>query len=126
MKTWALLALASVAGGFSRYILAGAVYHTVGSDFPYGTLAVNALGCLLMGLFEGLAEGHGAIVGPEARTFLMTGFCGAFTTFSALALDANNLSKHHLGRSFSYLLLSLVLGLALLRAGIVLGRLAPR
>lgn len=117
------LAVGSLAGGFARYWLAGAVYRGLGTSFPYGTLAVNMAGCFLIGLFDALASER-FVLGPASRLLLMTGFCGAFTTFSTLALETSNLMK---GGDFARALLnaagSVVLGLILLRLGALAGRL---
>lgn len=117
------LAAGSIAGGFARYWAAGAVYRWLGTSFPYGTFAVNMLGCFLIGLFDALA-GERFVLGPTSRLLLMTGFCGAFTTFSTLALETSNLMK---GGDFARALLnaagSVVLGLILLRLGALAGRL---
>lgn len=127
MRPWACLVAGSVVGGVSRYLMAGWVFRAAGCEFPYGTLAVNLAGCLLIGLFEGLAEGHGALIGQEGRLLLMTGFCGAFTTFSTLALEMSNLLRSgHLARAATYVIASVLVGLLLLNAGILLGRAVPR
>ncbi len=108
------LAAGSLAGGFARYALAGAVQRAAGASLPWGILAVNLLGCLLAGAVEGLS----GRLSPQARVVLISGFCGAFTTFSALMLDASGLLKADQGgRAFLYVALSAVAGLACVRAG---------
>ncbi len=92
MQKWLCLLAGSVAGGFARYGLAGFVHSRMGAHFPYGTMAANLCGCFLVGLFNGLAEGR-LQLGINARVLLMTGFCGAFTTFSTLMLETSNLLK---------------------------------
>ena len=79
------------AGGFlgavARYLLGGWIlHHSMAAKFPWGTFAVNLLGCLVIGVLSGVAErfdtfGHGA------RLFLFTGLLGGFTTFSAFGLE---------------------------------------
>lgn len=121
--TWSSLAAGSLAGGFSRYFMAGAVYRALGAGFPYGTFLVNILGCFLIGLFDCLATER-FVLTPTARILLMTGFCGAFTTFSTLILETSNLMK---GGDFMRALLnavgSLIVGLIVFRLGTMAGRL---
>lgn len=123
MSTWTSLAAGSLAGGFARYLLAGVVYRAAGTGFPYGTFVVNGAGCLLIGMFDCLATERFAL-SPSARVLLMTGFCGAFTTFSTLILETANLMK---GGEFPRAMLnavgSLIVGLILFRLGTSLGRL---
>ena len=74
------------AGGFGgsvmRYALSGVVHRLVPlSAFPYGTLAVNGLGCLVIGLLVGLSDARN-VIGPQMRLFLFLGVLGGFTTFS--------------------------------------------
>jgi fluoride exporter len=87
------LFIGGVVGTFSRYYLSSATYRIMGSDFPYGTLAVNLIGCFLVGLFAVLSEEKFVISG-EGRILLMVGFCGALTTFSTLILESANLIKY--------------------------------
>lgn len=120
-----LLALAagSLTGGLARYALAGWVQRITGPSFPYGTLAVNLSGCFLIGLLSVLAEEKAAL-GPAARILLLTGFCGAFTTFSTWILETGHLFRDgDLLRAFGNLILSVTAGFLLFRAGAALGRL---
>ena len=103
MKTALLNIIFVGVGGFfgsiGRYMLAGAVYQIFPNlYFPIGTLAVNILGCFLIGLLTGLAEVRN-LLSPEMRVFLLIGLLGGFTTFStfgfetfALLRDGNFLS----------------------------------
>lgn len=77
------------AGGFVgsvlRYLLGGVVQSGGGAfTFPVGTLAVNVLGCLGVGVLAQLVEVRGAFT-PDVRALLIVGFLGGFTTFSAFA-----------------------------------------
>jgi CrcB protein len=106
-------ALGSLAGGFGRWALAGAVQRGAGGALPWGILAVNVLGCLLVGFLDGL-DGR---LSPAARLALVSGFCGAFTTFSALMLDASRMWRGEPGRALLYVLLSAAGGFLCVRAG---------
>lgn len=117
---WLCLAAGFLAGGAARYLVATTLYARWGAPL-YGTLAVNLSGCLLVGVFAGLAQTR-AFMTPEARLLLMTGFCGAYTTFSALLLEVAQLGD--LGqwtRAALYYLASGLGGLALVRLGLWLG-----
>lgn len=73
-----------------RYWVALGVHGVVGRGFPWGTLVVNVVGSLLMGLlFVWLTERSS--VGPEWRALLLVGFLGAFTTFSTFSLETVHL-----------------------------------
>lgn len=74
------------AGAVLRYWLGGAVHRVAGADFPYGTLLVNALGSLLIGLLMALFEQR-FVVQPAVRLLLTIGFLGGFTTFSTFSYE---------------------------------------
>lgn len=79
------VAAGSAAGGVLRFAV-GAGLNRGGAVFPLGTAAVNLAGCFLIGFLAALAEGRSGL--PEsARLFLMAGFCGGFTTFSAFMYE---------------------------------------
>lgn len=85
------------AGGFlgsiSRYLLSGVAQRLFeGVVFPYGTFAVNVMGCLIIGGLSYLAESHG-VVSDHQRAFIVVGFLGGFTTFSAFANESVNLIR---------------------------------
>ncbi len=83
-------------GTCARYALAGAVYRVTGANFPYGTLAVNLSGCLLLGFLTTMAEKK-FVLGSDVRTLLMIGFCGAFTTFSTFIFETEQSYKGRAG-----------------------------
>ena len=115
------LAAGSVAGGFSRYFLSQTISRFWGSQFPYGTLVVNLFGCLLIGFLSSVAGGRVAL-SHQSRLLLMTGFCGAFTTFSAFMLETSDLTRggHYL-QAFLNIAVSIIAGFALFRLGVILG-----
>jgi fluoride exporter len=78
-------------GSVFRYVLSGLVQeYTKRDDFPVGTLAVNILGCLIIGLLSQLAEARGAF-SPETRALVIIGILGGFTTFSSFGNETMNL-----------------------------------
>lgn len=87
-----VIALAGAAGTLSRYWMQEAVQHWSGSRFPWGTLAVNALGCFLFGVIWTLAEER-ALLSRELRIMVLTGFMGAFTTFSTFAFETGQQTR---------------------------------
>ena len=117
------LAIGSMAGGFARNYLGGFVQRVSGSSFPYGTLAVNLMGCLIIGFIASIAGGRFALNAP-GRILLISGFCGAFTTFSAFMVESDFLlrSGHTWGAAMN-VAVSLVCGFALYHLGAFLCRL---
>jgi len=74
-------------GALARYGLSGLVHRQVPfATFPYGTMAVNLLGCCAIGVIAGLAESR-QLFGPEFRTFALIGVLGGFTTFSTFGYE---------------------------------------
>ena len=84
MKFLLLIGSGGFFGTISRYLLARFVQNHALSSFPFGTMTVNLLGCLLIGFLFGLAD-RGNVMNDEVRLFLTVGFCGGFTTFSTFA-----------------------------------------
>ena len=105
------VALGGALGSVARYLVSEWTREASDTVFPLGTLLVNVIGCLLIGLFNGIAERCG--MGGMAKTFLTVGFCGGFTTFSTFMNE--NLALMRGGNflvAVGYAVLSLVLGLA--------------
>jgi len=116
------LAVAGAVGTLSRYGLGGAVQRIAGSVFPWGTLVVNGVGCLVFGVVWAVA-GDRFTLSNELRTVILVGFLGAFTTFSSfvsefgqMAMDAEWL------RGVAYVLGQNVLGFAAFLLGTLIGR----
>lgn len=76
-------------GAVSRYAIGLLAIRLWGTNFPWGTLIVNLVGCFLIGLIFALSERVRWLT-PEVRLFLITGYLGALTTFSAFALETVN------------------------------------
>ncbi len=116
------LAAAGAVGALCRHALSSWVQRHSGTVFPWGTFAVNMLGCLAFGLIWGLAEQR-HLIGPGARAVLLTGFMGAFTTFSSFAYENAQLLRHeHWGLLLANLALQNLIGVALVLAGLHLTR----
>src|SRR5512134_1500961 len=87
------VALGGALGSVSRYLLGTWTQALSKSiDFPYGTLIVNLIGCLLIGFLSQLAEARGAFT-SESRSFIFIGILGGFTTFSSFGNDTINLLR---------------------------------
>ncbi|MBL0135395.1 MAG: fluoride efflux transporter CrcB [Chitinophagaceae bacterium] len=112
-----LVALGGGVGSVARFLGQKWLAGSFNTQFPYGTLFVNILGCLLIGLIYGLASRH-EWMNPEWRILLMTGFCGGFTTFSAFTLESMGLlQEQKILPFFIYLFTSVAIGLAATFAG---------
>jgi len=86
-----ILGLGGFFGAISRYMLSEYVQNLFKQTaFPYGTLAVNILGCFVLGVLTHAAGAKG-LLDAQTRLFLMVGFVGAFTTFSTFSLESANL-----------------------------------
>ena len=113
------------AGGFLgsilRYSLSGFVQDASRSiHFPYGTLAVNLIGCFAIGFLSQLAETRGLFT-AETRTLVFVGVLGGFTTFSAFGYESVYLLRRNLFPvAASYLMLSVLCGIAAVFAGMKL------
>ncbi len=108
-------------GALCRYLLFIGVHRFTPHTFPYGTLTVNLVGSFIIGYLWALFEGT-QLTG-EWKLFIFTGFLGGFTTFSTFAREATQLMK--VGEykiALSYMLISNVVGIALVFAGFMLAK----
>jgi CrcB protein len=80
------IALAGALGTLFRYGMSGWMQRWLGPEFPWGTLSVNLLGCLLLGLLMELGR-HTGWVPPGVRLIVGIGFLGGFTTFSTFGYE---------------------------------------
>jgi len=117
------LSVGGTAGTLSRYWLSGVAQRLAGNSFPLGTVSVNLLGCLLFGAVWGFFENR-MLPGSEVRLLVLTGFMGAFTTFSTYMFETAELVKYgQMAMALLNVVGQSVAGLALVLAGIALGRL---
>ncbi len=117
-----LIALAGGLGTLARYGLAGLVQRWAGAGFPWGTVAVNAIGCFLFGIIWALGSGRLAL-SPEVRVIVLVGFMGAFTTFSTYVSETGQmLANSQWLLAGGNIMLQNVVGLALFFAGLAMVR----
>ncbi len=83
IRQFILVAAGGGLGSMFRYGISQFVQNRVSAQFPFGTLAVNILGCFIIGALYALAVRGG--ISANARLFFATGLCGGFTTFSAFS-----------------------------------------
>lgn len=87
MPNFLIAGMGGFIGSALRYLLSGWVQRFCGEPwFPYGTLSVNMIGCLLIGLLGGLADNRG-VFSHEVRLFIILGMLGGFTTFSTFGYE---------------------------------------
>jgi len=119
--TW--LFLAGGSGALARYALSGFVQKHAHENFPLGTLVVNLAGCCLFGFIWSLADDR-LIISGETRFLILTGFVGAFTTFSTFAFETSGLLQDSQWTLAAVNLLSHnIFGVLAVLLGIFLGRL---
>ncbi|CCO24506.1 fluoride efflux transporter CrcB [Maridesulfovibrio hydrothermalis] len=92
MQKYFYIAAGGAAGTLCRYVVSGAAQRMFDTSFPAGTFTVNMLGCLLFGLVTGTFEDRLGL-SPEMRLMILTGFMGAFTTFSTYMFETTTLIK---------------------------------
>jgi len=116
------IAAGGAIGALLRYWTSIAVHGRLGMAFPYGTLAVNVLGSLLMGfLYIWLIDRMAA--GPALRAFLLVGVLGAFTTFSTFSMETLNLLEAgHPGKALANVLVSVLVCVTAAGLGVIAAR----
>jgi len=92
IKSILLVGLGGGIGSIARYLCQKWFASSLPLTFPWGTFVVNLIGCLLIGVIYEASE-KSAVLSPQARLFLATGFCGGFTTFSTFAFENMNLLR---------------------------------
>lgn len=121
MQQFFIVGMGSFLGGGLRYLISVFFNQKITADFPYATLSINLLGCLLIGLFYGLFEK--SLINNDWKLFLTTGLCGGFTTFSAFSNEALELFKQgSVIAMLFYILISITIGIALTYLGFLIAK----
>ena len=116
------IAAGGATGAVLRFWVSSGVYAVLGRGFPYGTLAVNVIGSLAMGLLYVLMIDRMA-AGAEWRAFVLVGLLGAFTTFSTFSIETLTLMQDALYlRALLNVLLSVVACAGAAMLGAILAR----
>ena len=121
MKELLLVSIGSFFGGGLRFLVGKWLSQWLIMSFPWGTFAVNVVGCFLIGVFSSLSlGGH---LSPNLKLLLATGLCGGFTTFSTFSHESFRLftQGHHLA-ALLYVAASLFAGVLGVAAGLFLAK----
>jgi len=121
-QKYLFLCLAGSAGTLSRFWVGGFVQRLAGDSFPLGNFLVNITGCLLFGLVYAIVENRSGLPG-DMRLYVLTGFMGAYTTFSSYMFESVALMEHGMwGAAATNIAGQTVLGIVSIVAGLALGR----
>jgi len=121
-KELAWIAIAGALGTLARFALAALVQNFSGGKFPWGTLAVNVIGCFLFGLVFILAEEKN-LIPAQVKVVVLVGFMGAFTTFSTFGFETTALiHAGDLGPALLNILGQNLAGVVAVTVGIFLAR----
>ncbi|MDG2989340.1 fluoride efflux transporter CrcB [Candidatus Synechococcus calcipolaris G9] len=114
------ISLGAIPGGLARYYLELLFQNWLGQTFPFGTLFIDVTGCFCMGIVVSLR------FSPDIQLLVMTGFLGAYTTFSSYSLEVINMAERsQFGLALLYWFGAPVLGIGAVRLGLLLRQERP-
>ena len=117
LKSILIVGLGSFFGGGLRYYISTVMKNACGQGFPWGTLAVNVVGCFVFGVFFALFAKNGSL-NNDLCLLLTTGVCGGFTTFSTFAHESMQLlHSGNIAAFAGYVAASLIAGLSFVALG---------
>lgn len=117
--------LGGALGSVARYGLSLFTYRFVSPAFPWGTLAVNLLGSLVIGFLFSLFET--VVISPQTRAFIFVGILGGFTTFSSFGLETMNLFRaNELRLALTNIIASNLVGIAFVFTGYIAAKVLLR
>ena len=123
MSKFILVFVAGGLGALARFGIGGFIHYWYEGAFPLGTFVINIAGCLLFGFIWSLGENR-AIISVEHRAIILTGFVGAFTTFSTFAFESTGLMRDsEWAMAIGNILGQITLGFLAVTIGLATGRL---
>lgn len=123
MNQLIVIALGGACGAITRFLVSSGIYQWLGRDFPYGTLVVNVIGSLLMGLLTETLIVQRISIGMEYRAAILVGFIGALTTFSTFSIETFYLLEQgQISKALLNISLSVIACLLAVWLGLLLGK----